>query len=245
MAPSCQDATSYPHHPLRMALTAHDEEPAPPAEPAPSEPTPAPEPASAPPAPGPEAGADPEIPPGVRDAGQKAITVEREKRKAATAEAQQAKAALIAAQAKLQEFEDAKRSDLEKAQAAADRAQAREMAANRRAVTSDIRSAAIAADALDPTDLVDALAGRTDDFIKDGVIDDGAIEAAVADLLERKKHWKKTAAASPAPAAAPRPQPQPDPGQGPRGVPAPVDFTKAPREAVDAELAGMGIRRRS
>ena len=149
--------------------------------------------------------------------GQRALAAEREQRKAATAEAAQAKADLEAANRRIQEFEDAERSDLERAQAAADRAMERAKAADRRAVTSDIRSYAITADVVDPSDVVDALAGRADEFITDSGVDTSAIEKAVNDLIDKKPHWKKPEPVAPDPTARkPRatPAPAPDPAQG-------------------------------
>ena len=157
------------------------------------------------------------------DAGKRALAQERERRKALTAEVAAERAAREAAEKKIQEFEDAQKSELEKAQAAAERAVAREKAANLRAVSSDIRSYAITGDALDPSDVVDALSRRAEDFLTDGGVDAAAIEAAVTELLDKKPHWRKPAHADPStegqPAAKKRatPAPAPDPGQGSKG----------------------------
>ncbi len=139
-------------HPIRMQLTAHDTDSAPETTGDP-ESTPVPNPAGsklAAPAPAKEPESKPVPEPrkpaddgNLGDAGQKALTTEREARKAAEREAREAKAAREAAEKKVQEFEDAKKSELEKAQAAAERAAERELKANRRAVSSDLRSAAI------------------------------------------------------------------------------------------------------
>lgn len=159
------------------------------------------------------------------DAGKRVLAEARAARKAANTEAMQAKAELEAAQKKIQEYEDAQRNELEKAQAAAERALARERAANLRAVASDIRSYAITGNALDPSDVVDALSRDAEKFVTDSGVDSEAIEAAVEALLEKKKHWRKPAVDPAAvadgegksPKKRATPAPAPDPAQGSKG----------------------------
>lgn len=238
---------------LRMALDAHDTDPAP--EPT-GDPAPQPDPKPADPKPADPASAketDPKPVPGPRkaaedgdlgDAGQKALSTEREARKAAEREAREAKAAREAAERKVQEFEDAKKTELERAQAAAERAAEREATANRRAVTSDLRSAAIQAEAADPGIVVELLSRDLDKYLTDGGIDTDAIDKAVADLLEAKPLLKKVSPPAPVTAPPATPKPAPDPGQGNQRGAAAKDFMKATDDEVDDELASMGIRRR-
>lgn len=237
-------------HPIRMRLAAHDTapdvEPAP--EVAPVVPEPAKEPVKVDDKPKPVSPAKPaekQVPdPDLGDAGKRAIQEEREKRKAATAEAATAKAERDAALKRIQEFEDAQKSELEKAQANAERAAARERTANLRAVTSDLRSAAIEADAADAGLVVDLLSRDLDRFLTDSGIDSAAVEKAVAELLDAKPILRKPPPADPASVTPEkRPPPKPDPSQGPRGPVPEKDFRKAPKEEVDAELASYGVRR--
>lgn len=226
--------------PFRPNLHRHDTEPTPEPTPAQVPPTPAPKPVD--PAPTP-ATVDPKPTPPptpeVGDGGKKAIAAEREAAKAAKAAAAAAETELAAARKVIAGFEDATRTELEKAQAAATRALEQVATANRRAVTSELRSAAIGAEALDPTDIVDFLERRADDFIKDGVIDTAAIETEVAGLLEKKPHWKKPAVTAPV-VPEKKPAPKPDPSQGPRGTSTTPDFTDP--KVYAAESARLGLR---
>jgi len=223
----------------------HDEEPPAPVpvpEPAPApapEPEPAPEPKkpAAPPQKTPKGSESDDKPP--RHVPVEELAQEREARKAAAAEAKKAREELDAAQRKIQEFEDAQKSELEKAQAAAERAAAREKAANLRAVTSDIRSAAIAAEAVRPADVVDLLTRDPEKYITDSGIDAEAIEAAVTAALAERPHWVKQAAPDPVKAPA-KPAPKPDPSQGPQPTSSVKDFTD-PKVLAD-EAARFGIR---
>lgn len=236
--------------PIRMLLTGHDTEPVPEPSPEP-EPAPDPEPNPTEPAtvkPGGEPVPDPRKSPedgSLGDGGQKALATEREARKVAEREAREAKAAREAAEKRVQEFEDEKKTELERAQAAAERAAKREQAANLRAVTSELRSAAIAADAQDPALLVELLAGRSGEFLTEDGIDVDAIEAAVTARLEASPFLRKPAA--PAPAATPASEPpkktapKPDPGQGSGRGSKQTDFMTATDAEVEAELAAMGI----
>jgi hypothetical protein len=181
------------------------------------------------------------------DAGKKALERMKVERAAAKKAAAAEKKRADELARKVQEFEDAKKSDLEKAQAQADRAKEREAKAVARSVRSEIKVAASGQFA-DPSDATDVLMRDPNKYVDaDGEIDTDAIESDLADLLERKPHWAKAAPAS-APAAEPeqarKPKPKPDPGQGSRGAPAPVDFRNASDDEVAAELARYGVRKR-
>lgn len=146
---------------------------------------------------------------------------------------------------KVQEFEDAKKSDLEKATGQAERAQQQAAKAVARAVSSEIKVAAGGTFA-DASDAVDVLMRDPSKYVdSEGEIDTDAIDADLADLLERKPHWgKPERAAAPAAAAESKPKPKPDLGQGSRGGAARVDFRDASDEDVAAELARYGVRKR-
>ena len=183
-------------------------------------------------------------PAGLGDNGKRALTAERERRRAASAEAAQAKADLEAANARIQAFEDEKRTDLEKAQAAAEKALAREKAANLRAVTSDLRSYAITADALDPSEVVDLLSKDAEKFLTDSGVDSDAIEKAVTELLEKKPHWRKpeppaAGDGDPAPKVRAKAAPQPDPGQGSKGSNTTPDWSDP--KTFEAEARRLGL----
>jgi hypothetical protein len=142
---------------------------------------------------------------------------------------------------KVQEFEDAQKSESEKLAAKAERSAQREAKATARAVAAEVRAAA--GEFADPADAVDVLMRDPSQYVDaDGEIDMDAIETALSDLLERKPHWAKPEPA--APAAEPKPKPKPDPGQGSRGGTAPVDYRTASKDAVAAELAKFGYRQR-
>ena len=186
------------------------------------------------------------------DNGKKVLDQERARAKDAAASAKAAAAAEAAAKAenakllaRIQEFEDRDKSELEKAQATAERNAARAEAADRRVVATEIRLAAAAAEFVDPSDAISVLGTDLASYVQDGVVDTAAIEAAVADLLEKKPHWKKLPAPA-APVVEPpkraTPAPVADPAQGARGGTPVTDFRKAPKADVDAELAKYNIR---
>lgn len=186
---------------------------------------------------------------GLGDAGKKALERMKAERAAAKKEAAAAKKQAAELARKVQEFEDAKKSDLEKATSQAERAQQQAARAVARAVSAEVKVAA-AGQFADPSDAVDVLMRDPAKYVdSDGEIDTEAIEADLADLLERKPHWGVPEPA-PAPAAEPaaepkKQRPRPDPGQGSRGGPKPVNFLEAPKEDVAAELAKYGYRQRS
>lgn len=248
MASQCtRDAMSRP---IRMLLTAHDEDPAPQDPPVVPDvdPEPEPEPPADPPKPKdpaakkPDDDGEPKLDKEHSEVSRREIAA-RQKAREAEAEARAAKAERDAALAKVQEYEDASKTELEKAQAIAERAQAAATAAREEVVATRIELAAQAADFEDPSDALDALGKDVAKFVKDGKVDAKAIEAAVAELLVKKPHWKKP---DPAPAAPVREKkaPEPDPAQGPRGKAPATDLRTAPREDVDAALAEYQFRPR-
>lgn len=167
------------------------------------------------------------------DAGKKALERMKAERAAAKKEAAEAKKAAAEALRKVQEFEDRDKSELDKATEKAEKAEARAKAATDRAVKAEVK--ALAKEFADPTDteMLGDLSRYVDD---DGAIDTEAIEADLADLLERKPHLRR-------PAAEPekRRQPKPDPSQGPRPPEPPSDFRTASRDEYEAALAKYGV----
>lgn len=182
---------------------------------------------------------------GLGAAGKKALDRMKAERAAAkkTAAAEKKRADDLARQ--VEEFKDRDRTAAEKLEAKAERAQQQATKAVARAVTAEVKVLAVGKFA-DPSDAVDVLMRDPAKYVdSDGDIDVEAIDADLADLLERKPHWAKP---EPVPAAAPeaqqKPKPKPDPGQGSRGGPAKVDFRTASDEEYAAELAKYGVRRR-
>jgi len=108
---------------------------------------------------------------------------------------------------RLAEIEEAAKSDAEKLADKVAAAEARAAAANKQAVSAQIKAMATTRFA-DAGDAVDSLNASGKSFLDaDGQIDEAAIEAELTDLLQRKPHWKAD--------AGPR-IPRPDPSQGPR-----------------------------
>ena len=201
-------------------LTRHDDpEPAdppePPGEPDPVEPEPEPD------------GAD-----SLGDKGKQALDRMKAERSAAKAEAAAERKRAGELAAKVAEFEDRDRTDLEKATAAAEQASKRAEAATARAVRAEVKALASAgfADAEDAAAFLD-LAKYTDG---QGEIDTAAIQTDLTALLERKPHLAR-------PADGPR-GPRPDPSQGARPPAPPADFRTADPAAFAAELAKYGLR---
>ncbi|MCX5137586.1 hypothetical protein OOK06_36575 [Streptomyces sp. NBC_00340] len=210
-------------------LNRHDD-------PEPTDPEPTPDPADDPADPDPDA--DPEGADKLGDAGKKALEAMKAQRAEAkrTAAAEKKRADDLAR--KVAEFEDRDKSELEKAQAKADRDAERAEKATKRAVLAEVKAAA--ADFADPEDasaFLD-LATYTSD---DGEIDTEAISADLEALLARKPHLRR------APAEPQKKQPRPDPGQGARPTDPPSDFRTVDRADLDAELAKVapGFRLRA
>lgn len=212
-----------------FSLTRHDD-------PEPADPEPVAEPEGDP---EPEPEGDPDGADQLGDAGKKAL----DRMKAERAEAKRLAAAekrrADELARKVAEFEDRDKSELERATARAERLEAAARAATARAVKAEVRAAA--AEFADPDDAAAFLdlSSYTGD---DGQVDTDAIQADLADLLERKPHLRR------APAEPPKkPAPRPDPGQGARPDKPATDFRTADRAELDAELAQIapGFRLRS
>lgn len=209
-----------------------------PADPDP-DPDPAPDPADDPADPDPDP--EPDDPDSLGDAGKKALDRMKAERAAAKKEAAAAKKQAAELARKVAEFEDRDKSEAEKLAAQAERSAKQAAKATARAVAAEVRAAA--GEFADPADAVDVLMRDPSQYVDaDGEIDMDAIEASLADLLERKPHWARPEPA--APVAEPKPKPKPDPGQGSRGAPARVNYLEASKDEVAAELAKYGYRQR-
>lgn len=189
---------------------------------------------------------------GLGDAGKKALDRMKAERAAAKKEAAAAKktaaeerrrAADLAR--KVAEFEDRDKSELERATAKADRSAEQAAKAVARAVLEAIKASA-KGDFADPTDATDALMRDPSKYVDaDGEIDDTAIEADLADLLERKPHWAVPTPPATEPAVEAKKKPKADPAQGSRGPVPPTDFRTASKDEVAEELRKFGYRQRS
>lgn len=209
-----------------FSLTRHDD-------PEPADPEPAPEPEDDL---EPEPEGDPEGADTLGDAGKKALDRMKAERTAAKKEAAAEKKRAEELARKVAEFEDRDKSELDKATAKAERLEAAAKAATARAVKAEVRAAASEfADPEDAAAFLDLSSYSSDD----GEIDAEAIQADLADLLERKPHLRRAAAEPPK-----KPAPKPDPGQGSRGTPPPTDFRAASSDEVAAELAKYSFRQR-
>ncbi|GFH34298.1 hypothetical protein [Streptomyces pacificus] len=204
-----------------------------------------PEPAESPEPKGDPAPADdPEPDPGpegadkLGDAGKKALdAMKRDRAEAKKAHAAEKKRADDLAR-KVAEFEDRDKSELERATNKAEAAEKRAEAALSRALKAEVRALA-SAEFADPEDAAAFL--DLSQYATDGDIDTDGLQDALAELLERKPHLRKQAAAEPEPKKT---TPKPDPSQGTRKDPAPVDYRTAPREQLQQRLAEFGVRLR-
>jgi hypothetical protein len=180
----------------------------------------------------PAPGGDPEGEAALGDAGKRALQAERAAKAAAVKDAADAKARAEAAEAKVREFEDANRTELEKAQAAAETAQKAAQAATARAVRAEVR--ALAADFADPADAA-AFLDLSEYAGADGEIDSARIKADLRTLLESKPHLRRAEGTRP---------PKTDPGQGARsdGGAQGANFREASRDDVDKALGRYGVR---
>ncbi|MFE1358850.1 hypothetical protein [Streptomyces harbinensis] len=141
--------------------------------------------------------------------------------------------------ARVKEFEDRDKSELERATERATSAEERAAKALASAVAARVealagRKVGERAAFADPEDAIGAL-DLTRYADEQGVIDTDAIETDLADLLGRKPHWAAQAAAPSAPKA-----PKPDPGQGarPGGDPGSLDEQiRAAEQAGDWALS--------
>lgn len=168
------------------------------------------------------------------DKGKQALDRMKAERAAAKAEATAEKQRADELAAKVAEFENRDKTELERATAAAEDAVKRAAAATARAVSAEVKALAAGrfADATDAERFLD-LATYTS---ADGAIDTGRITADLDALLTARPHLAK--------AEDPR-APRPDPGQGPRPPVPPTDFRTADAATVHAELARMGVRIRT
>ena len=156
--------------------------------------------------------ADPEPDDKLDEPGKKALVAEREARKAAVAARKAAEHKAAELQKVVDAAEDAKKSDLEKAQAALAAAEKRASDAASRAVRAEVKAAAVGwADPADAPRYLDDLTAYVD---ADGQIDAERIAADLAAVLEAKPHLKATPSTAPEPKKA---APKPDPSQGNRG----------------------------
>lgn len=171
---------------------------------------------------------------GLGDKGKRALDAMKAERQAAKAEAAAEKKRADELAAKVAQYEDLERTDLERAQAAADAAKTQAVQATARAVRAEVR--ALAADQFaDPTDAT-ALLDLAKYTSVTGDIDTAAIQADLTALLEAKPHLKR-----PEQARGPRP----DAGQGARPPAPPADFRTADDGTFASELAKYGLRPRS
>ncbi|MFG2679185.1 hypothetical protein [Streptomyces sp. NPDC048392] len=222
-------------------LNRHDDpDPADPADPAdppadpkdPADPDPDPDPAD-----------DPEGADQLGDAGKKALDAMKKERADAKRAAAAEKKRADDLAAKVQDFEDRDKSELERAVARAERAEATSKAATARAVKAEVRS--LAADFADADDalvhLQEKMAGYS---TADGDVDAETIKADLTELLDRKPHLRKqTASTDPEPDPGKK-GPRPDPSQGPRDSKQPADYSSADRSTLKGELAKYGVRLR-
>jgi hypothetical protein len=211
-------------------LTRHDD-------PEPADPEPASDPADDPTDPEPDS--DPDGADKLGDEGKRALDRMKADRAAAkkTAAAEKKRADDLAR--KVAEFEDAQKSELEKATTKAERLEAAAAKATARAVKAEVKAAA--AEFADPEDAA-AFLDLSTYTSDDGEIDTEAISADLEALLERKPHLRRAAPADPKKSA-----PRPDPGQGARPAEPPTDFRTSDRASLDAKLAELapGFRLRS
>jgi hypothetical protein len=164
------------------------------------------------PDPAPEPAADPKADPAddapLGPAGEKALAAMKERARAAEAEKK-------ALEAKVREFEDRDKTELEKAQVIAERA-TREAEAARNELA---RTRILAEHGLSEADAEFLPAGTEDEM-----------RAAAARLAERLV------------AAAPPKGPRPDPSQGSGRPITPTDYRTAPKGDVQAKLRELGVR---
>ncbi|MFK4277958.1 hypothetical protein ACI2LD_17815 [Enterococcus casseliflavus] len=195
---------------------------------------PAKDPADPDPDPAKDPADDPEGAAKLGDEGKRALDRMKADRSAAKREAAAEKRRADELAAKVAEFEDRDKSELERATAKAERLEAAAATATARAVKAEVRALATGFTDIDDAvvNLQSKMAGYAD---ADGNVDTDAIEADLAEVLERKPHLRKAAAA---PVDPEKPKgPKPDPGQGARPGGGAADFRTASPEDYKAELA--------
>jgi hypothetical protein len=115
------------------------------------------------------------------------------------------------------QLEEASKTELQRAQEELTRWQSEANTWRTQAVSSRVETLA-SADFADPSDALAAVSDPAKYLGVDGVIDEAAIKADLAALLERKPHWRRAEQSAP---AAPRvPAPNPAQGSGVNGRPA-------------------------
>ncbi|MEU4169447.1 hypothetical protein AB0F46_21550 [Streptomyces sp. NPDC026665] len=231
---------SAAHGAAWFQLSRHDDpDPAdPPADPAAD---PAPDP-GADPAPDPDP-ADPEGAEQLGDAGKKALEAMKAERASAKRAAAAEKKRADDLAARVAEFEDRDKSELEKATAKADRLEATVAKAQARAVQAEVK--ALASGFADTDDAVIHLQSKMAGYATaDGDVDTETIKADLAEILERKPHLRKQAAPADPPADPSKQTPKPDHSQGTRPTPPPANYAGADRATVKAEAAKYGVRLR-
>jgi hypothetical protein len=113
-------------------------------------------------------------------------------------------------------LEEASKTETQRAQEEATRWQTEAQTWRTKAVSSRVETLA-SADFADPSDALAAVSDPAKYLGVDGAIDEAAIKADLAALLERKPHWRR---ASDAPAGPRVPAPNPAQGSGVNGKPA-------------------------
>lgn len=227
-------------------LNRHDDpDPADPADPAdpPVDPPADPKDPADPADPGPDPADDPEGADKLGDAGKRALDAMKKDRADAKRAAAAEKKRADDLAAKVQEFEDRDKTELERAVARAERAEAASQAATARAVKAEVRS--LASDFADTDDalvhLQEKMAGYS---TADGDVDTETIKADLTALLERKPHLRKQTAPAEPEADPGKKGPRPDPSQGPRDTKQPANYRNADRSQIKGELAKYGVRLR-
>lgn len=147
--------------------------------------------------------------------------------------------------AKFDELDAANKTELEREKEARATAEAKatkaSSAAERVAIRSAVVAAAAEAGALKPADVVALLpkGAVTVTIDDDGEVEVVGAEEAVAEILKDRKHWLKQETTDP------RQRGSFDGGAGGGNGNGKVDFLKASREDLNAELAKYGLRSRS
>ncbi|MGI5274865.1 hypothetical protein ACQEUU_37430 [Nonomuraea sp. CA-218870] len=128
--------------------------------------------------------------------GKAALAKERKLRNDAERAKREADRARRDLEKQLQEYRDKDKSDTERALARAENAEKRAEALLERAVRAEVRALA-SGQFEDPEDAITYLREKFGGYSDDGDIDAGQIKADLADLLDRKPHLAKKAAAEP------------------------------------------------
>lgn len=130
------------------------------------------------------------------ESGKAALAKERKQRAEAERAKREADRARRDLEKQLQEYRDKDKSETEKALARAEDAEKRAQALLEVAVRAEVRALA-SAQFEDPDDAITYLREKFGGYSDDGTIDADQIKADLADLLDRKPHLAKKAAAEP------------------------------------------------